>query len=62
LSFSVSEKLARYGSSALSGVEHLTSLVGKASIARALICQTFAFTDINFSCDSFDHSECALHY
>ena len=28
-SFSVSEKLARYGSSALSGVEHLTLLVGK---------------------------------
>jgi len=27
-SFSVSEKLARYGSSALSGVEHLTLLVG----------------------------------
>jgi hypothetical protein len=28
-SFSVSEKLARYGSSALSGVEHLTLIVGK---------------------------------
>jgi hypothetical protein len=28
-SFSVSEKLVRYGSSALSGVEHLTLLVGK---------------------------------
>jgi hypothetical protein len=27
-SFSVSEKLARYGSSALSGVEHLRLLVG----------------------------------
>jgi hypothetical protein len=37
LSFSVSEKLARYGSPALSGVEHLTLLVGKESIALALI-------------------------
>jgi DNA repair protein RadC len=37
LSFSVSEKLARYGSSALSGVEHLTLLVGKESVALALI-------------------------
>jgi len=36
-SFSVSEKLARYGSSALSGVEHLTLLVGKKSLAFALI-------------------------
>src|SRR5271157_232818 len=36
-SFSVSEKLARYGSSALSGVEHLTLLVGKESVAMALI-------------------------
>jgi DNA repair protein RadC len=36
-SFSVSEKLARYGSSALSGVEHLTLLVGKESVAFALI-------------------------
>ena len=36
-SFSVSEKLARYGSSALSGVEHLTLLVGKKSGALALI-------------------------
>jgi DNA repair protein RadC len=35
--FSVSEKLARYGSSALSGVEHLTLLVGKESVALALI-------------------------
>jgi hypothetical protein len=35
-SFSVSEKLARYGSSALSGVEHLTLLVGKKSVALAL--------------------------
>ena len=33
-SFSVSEKLARYGSSALSGVEHLTLLVGKESFRR----------------------------
>ena len=32
-SFSVSEKLAQYGSSALSGVEHLTLLVGKKSVA-----------------------------
>jgi hypothetical protein len=30
-SFSVSEKLARYGSSALSGVEHLALIVGKKS-------------------------------
>jgi hypothetical protein len=36
-SFSVSEKLARYGSSALSGVEHLTLLVGKKSVAHVLI-------------------------
>ena len=36
-SFSVSEKLARYGSSALSGVEHLTLLVGRKSVALALI-------------------------
>jgi DNA repair protein RadC len=36
-SFSVSEKLARYGSSGLSGVEHLTLLVGKNSVALALI-------------------------
>ena len=35
LSLSVSEKLARDGSSALSGVEHLTLLVGKESIALA---------------------------
>jgi hypothetical protein len=33
VSFSVSEKLARYGSSALSAVEHLALLVGKESIA-----------------------------
>jgi hypothetical protein len=33
----VAEKLARYGSSALSGVEHLTLLVGKESVALALI-------------------------
>jgi DNA repair protein RadC len=36
-SFSVSEKLARYGSTALSAVEHLTLLVGKESIALALM-------------------------
>jgi hypothetical protein len=36
-SFTVSEKLARYGSSALSGVEHLTLLVGRKSVALALI-------------------------
>jgi DNA repair protein RadC len=36
-SFSISEKLAQYGSSALSGVEHLTLLVGKKSVALALI-------------------------
>jgi DNA repair protein RadC len=36
-SFSVSEKLVRYGSSALSGVEYLTLLVGKKSVALALI-------------------------
>ena len=33
----VSEKLAQYGSSALSGVEHLTLLVGKESVALALV-------------------------
>jgi hypothetical protein len=36
-SFSVSEKLARYCSSALIGVEQLTLLVGKKSVALALI-------------------------
>ena len=36
-SFSVSEKLARYGSSALSGIEHLRLLVGKDSVADALV-------------------------
>src|ERR1700732_3633987 len=36
-SFSVSEKLAHYGSSALSGIEHLTLIVGKESVALALI-------------------------
>jgi hypothetical protein len=41
-SFSVSERLARYGSFALSGVEHLRLLVGKESIADALI-QHFGF-------------------
>jgi hypothetical protein len=39
-SFSVSEKLARYGSSALSGVEHLTLLIGRKSVALALIRKT----------------------
>jgi hypothetical protein len=37
LSFAVSEKLARYGCTALSSVEHLTLLVGKESMAQALI-------------------------
>jgi DNA repair protein RadC len=37
LSPTVSEKLALYGSSALSGLEHLTLLVGKEAIAAALI-------------------------
>jgi DNA repair protein RadC len=37
LSPTVSEKLALYGSSALSGLEHLTLLVGKEEIAFALI-------------------------
>jgi DNA repair protein RadC len=37
LSPTVSEKLALYGSSALSGLEHLTLLVGKEEIASALI-------------------------
>jgi DNA repair protein RadC len=36
-SFSISEKLARYGTGALSVEEHLTLLVGKQSIATALI-------------------------
>jgi hypothetical protein len=36
-SFSVSEKLARYGFSALSSVEHLTLPVGRKSVALALI-------------------------
>jgi DNA repair protein RadC len=35
--FSVSEKLALYGSSSLSGVEHLQVLVGKDSLADALL-------------------------
>jgi hypothetical protein len=38
-SFPVSEKLARYVFFALSGVEHLTLLVGKESVAPALIRQ-----------------------
>jgi DNA repair protein RadC len=37
LSPAVSEKLARYGSSALSGVEHLTLLLGKEELALTLI-------------------------
>ena len=36
-SLSVSEKLARYGSTGLSGMEHLILLVGKESIASALV-------------------------
>jgi hypothetical protein len=39
-SFSVSEKLALYGSSALSGVEHLRLVVGKDSVAAALLGAT----------------------
>jgi len=35
--FSVSEKLSLYGSSSLSGVEHLRLLVGKDSVADALL-------------------------
>ncbi len=37
LSPTVSEKLARYGSSALSGVEHLTLIVGKEELALTLV-------------------------
>jgi DNA repair protein RadC len=37
LSPTVSEKLERYGSSALSGVEHLTLIVGKEDLALALV-------------------------
>jgi DNA repair protein RadC len=37
LSPTVSEKLARYGSSTLSGVEHLTLILGKEDLAEALI-------------------------
>lgn len=36
-SFSVSEKLALYGSTGLSGMEHLILLVGKGSVAAALV-------------------------
>jgi hypothetical protein len=36
-SFSVSEKLAHYGTSALSGLEYLRLLVGKDSHADALL-------------------------
>jgi DNA repair protein RadC len=50
-SFSVSEKLARYGSSALSGLEHLTLLVGKESVALALIRHFGSLTAL--SRDSF---------
>jgi hypothetical protein len=37
LSPTVSEKLERYGSSALSGVEHLTLIIGKEDLALALV-------------------------
>jgi DNA repair protein RadC len=37
LSPTISEKLARYGSSALSGIEHLTLLIGKEELALTLI-------------------------
>jgi DNA repair protein RadC len=37
LSPTVSEKLERYGSSALSGVEHLTLILGKEDLALALV-------------------------
>ena len=37
ISPTVSEKLERYGSSALSGVEHLTLIVGKEDLALALV-------------------------
>ena len=37
LSLTVSEKLERYGSSALSGVEHLTLILGKEDLALALV-------------------------
>ena len=36
-SLSVSEKLALYGSTGLSGIEHLILLVGKESVATALV-------------------------
>ena len=36
---SISQKLALYGSASLSGMEHLTLLVGKQSVANALIRQ-----------------------
>jgi hypothetical protein len=39
LSPTVSEKLERYGSSALSGVEHLTLILGKEGLALALVRQ-----------------------
>jgi DNA repair protein RadC len=37
-SFSISEKLAPYGSTGLSGMELLVLLVGKESVANALVC------------------------
>jgi DNA repair protein RadC len=37
LSPTISEKLARYGSSALSGIEHLTLLISKEELALTLI-------------------------
>jgi hypothetical protein len=37
LSPTVSEKLERYGSSALSGVEHLSLIIGKEDLAQALV-------------------------
>ena len=43
-SFSVSEKVARYGSSALSGVEHLRLLVGKDSHCRR-VAAAFRFSE-----------------
>jgi DNA repair protein RadC len=37
LEISISQKLALYGSSALSGIEHLRLLVGQDSVADALV-------------------------
>jgi DNA repair protein RadC len=36
-SFSVSERLAQYGASGLSAIEHLALLVGRDSMAEALL-------------------------